>query len=215
METVASLAVLLDQRRPDLPSFYSALTSSENEDDEAKDRLAECRRRLDTLDAGIHQANTTRTRLARVLRDLQDARELEIPRTEEKKASVPNLTKKGQEYSDKVRRMEVRSCLFVVRHLGSIASESFPIFEQRKTGRIPQSLQCFVLEKLQDDYEALVRDIKEAERKVSSFQDLPPVGLSRFSHFSSHHQETPVVLLTYLRILPWHGSSSMRPSNTL
>ena len=112
-ETVASLAVLLDQRRPDLPSFYSALTSSENEDDEAKVRLAECRRRLDTLDAGIHQANTTRTRLARVLRDLQDARELEIPRTEEKKASVPNLTKKGQEYSDKVRRMEVRSCLFV------------------------------------------------------------------------------------------------------
>jgi len=105
-------------------------------------------------------------------------------------------------------------CLFV-RHLGSIASESFPLFEQRKTGQIPQSLQCFVLEKLQDDYEALVRDIKEAERKVSSFQDLPPVRLSRFSHFSSHHQETPVVLLTYLRILPWHGSSSMRPSNTL
>jgi len=137
VETVASLAVLLDQRRPDLPSFYSALTSSENEDDEAKDRLAECRRRLDTLDAGIHQANTTRTRLARVLRDLQDARELEIPRTEEKKASVPNLTKKGQEYSDKVRRMEVRSCLFVCLFgtLGPLPLSHFHFLNRGKRGK--------------------------------------------------------------------------------
>lgn len=107
VETLASLAVQLNQGKPDLPSFYSALIAAEGDSEDTKVHLPECQDRLERLDAGIHQATTTKTRLGRILKDLQDSRELEAQKIEEKRASVPNLEKKGQEYSEKIRRMEV------------------------------------------------------------------------------------------------------------
>jgi len=95
-----------------------------------------------------------------MLEHLKESRRKESHFIEEKRASTPQLRKKGTEYTAKIQKYE------------------------KRMSTIPKELYLSSFEALGMKEKALTKEMSEKENQLSFFKDLPPVS-SPFSSFTS------------------------------